>query len=60
MDEIRALVLKAAIVGKRNRKLLPCAKAFGLSRKCGISLRRLGETCNREGIRIARCQLGCF
>jgi len=39
---------------------LPCAAAFGLARKFSLSTGVVGETANRLGIKISKCQLGCF
>ncbi len=39
---------------------LPCSKAFEIAKTLGIPVRTVGDTCNRLGIRINRCQLGCF
>ena len=39
---------------------LSCAKAFELSDKHNIGLPEIAGVCNRNGIRIHKCQLGCF
>jgi len=39
---------------------LPCAAAFGLAREFSLSTGFVGETANRLGIKISKCQLGCF
>jgi len=39
---------------------LPCAKAFQIARDLNLPKHRIGEACNRLGIKISRCQLGCF
>ncbi len=43
-----------------GRRVMPCARAFELSRKYSVTVSEIGESCNREGIKIVRCQLGCF
>ena len=57
-DEARALEkdIRAALVEGR----LPCAKAFQIAKKAGVSTQRVGQACNALKIRIATCQLGCF
>ena len=39
---------------------LPCAVAFKIAKELKVSPREVGETADKLGIRIARCQLGCF
>ena len=39
---------------------LPCAAAFELARKNGVSPKEIGDAANRVGVKIAACQLGCF
>lgn len=43
-----------------GRRTLACASALRLAEECGVSPARIGRFCNEQGIRIARCQLGCF
>ncbi|MCK4537650.1 MAG: hypothetical protein KAV42_02505 [Candidatus Krumholzibacteria bacterium] len=43
-----------------GKKVMPCPKAFMLSREYGVSLKQIGECCNEADIRISNCQLGCF
>lgn len=39
---------------------LPCPAAFRISRELKVSLKEVGETCNRLNIKVCHCQLGCF
>lgn len=39
---------------------LPCARAFQVSEELQVPVRSVGDACNQLGIRITRCQLGCF
>jgi LAO/AO transport system kinase len=48
--------MKAALTGGK----LPCAEAFRIARELKITNARVGEEANRLGIKIAKCQLGCF
>jgi hypothetical protein len=59
MSENQKLVLDAA-VSREGRETLTCLEASALSREHGISLKKIGETCNEHGIKIIECQLGCF
>jgi hypothetical protein len=43
-----------------GRKKLACAEAFGLAHKHGVKVGEIGRICNRQNIRICKCQLGCF
>ncbi len=48
--------LKASSVDGR----LPCALAFGISKKLKVSPREIGDMASRLRIKISKCQLGCF
>ena len=48
--------LKESLVNGR----LPCAVAFKISGKHGVSTRKIGDMANRLNIKISSCQLGCF
>ena len=48
--------MKSSLVNGR----LPCAIAFQISRELKVSLKEIGETANKLGIKISSCQLGCF
>ncbi len=39
---------------------LPCAIAFKIAKELKVSVREVGETADELGIRIIKCQLGCF
>lgn len=55
-DEALEREIRAVLVGGK----LPCAAAFGVAKKLGVSPGDVGDTANRLGIKIASCQLGCF
>mgnify|MGYP000338944675 CR=1 FL=1 len=40
--------------------LLPCAKAWAVARRLGISKLEVSGAAEALGIRIVQCQLGCF
>jgi hypothetical protein len=48
--------IKDSLVGGK----LPCASAFQIAKEMKVSIKEVGETCNRQGIKIKSCQLGCF
>ena len=39
---------------------LPCAVAFKIATELKVSPGEVGETADRLGIMIVKCQLGCF
>lgn len=58
-EETRRVVeerLRAAAAGNR----VACAQAFAIARECGAAPLAVGRVADALGIRIARCQLGCF
>lgn len=60
-DDTRILKLvKEACTEKDGKLRLACAAAFSLSEKHGMSLLDIARVCNKHGIRISSCQLGCF
>jgi len=50
----------AAAFEENGRRKLACVQAFELSAELGVPLLDINRVCNREGIRICKCQLGCF
>jgi hypothetical protein len=43
-----------------SRKKLTCAEAFQLAQEFSVQVIEVGRICNKHGIRISKCQLGCF
>ncbi len=43
-----------------GRKKLACAEAFELAKEFEVEVIEIGRICNRQNIRICKCQLGCF
>ncbi len=39
---------------------LPCAVAFKIAEKSKVSIGEVGKAADKLGIRIVKCQLGCF
>jgi hypothetical protein len=59
MSEKEKLVVSAA-VSRKGKKILACAKAFKLSQELDLSLKKIGNICDKNDIKIVSCQLGCF
>ena len=53
-------IIEESAINNEGRKELPCAKAFEISSKYGVSLKDIGAYCTARKIKISRCQLGCF
>jgi hypothetical protein len=39
---------------------IDCRDALAIAARLGVPPSQIGRVCNREGIKIANCQLGCF
>ena len=52
--------LEERIMSSLTNGKLPCAVALKIAEDLGVSPRKVGDTANELGIRIASCQLGCF
>ena len=59
MSENEKLILNATTL-RKDKKILSCAQALKLSREHNLSLKEIGEACNRLGVKIVECGLGCF
>jgi hypothetical protein len=53
-------IVDAAAIESGGKKRLPCARAFELAVEHSVPIGEIGKSCNRSGIKIIRCQLGCF
>ena len=54
-----------AVIAERIRAValegrLPCAAGISIARGLGVAAGEVGRVADELGIRIARCQLGCF
>lgn len=54
-SELEEKIAASLVDGK-----LSCAVAFKIARELKVSIRQVGETADKLGVRIAKCQLGCF
>jgi hypothetical protein len=59
MSKNEQVVIDAAVL-RDGKKKLSCLEAMRLSKENGISLKEIGEICNRCEIKIMECELGCF
>ena len=41
-------------------KKLACAEAFKLAQEFQVEAIEIGRICNKQNIKICKCQLGCF
>jgi hypothetical protein len=39
---------------------LPCGKAFQIAKEQNVTIKEMGDACNRLKIKVRSCQLGCF
>jgi hypothetical protein len=39
---------------------LPCPVAFQIAKEFKVTPKEIGDACNRLGIKVRSCQLGCF
>ncbi len=60
IDEKIIEAVKKAAVGEAGEKKISCKRLFTIAEETGTKHSVLGKTCDREGIRITACQLGCF
>lgn len=45
---------------KKGQKSLKCRDALEIAASHEVAPHKIGEICNRKGIKIVACQLGCF
>ena len=58
-DELKQKIADAAF-DEDGKTMLTCAAAHGLARKHSVPIADIGRLCNESGIKLCRCQLGCF
>jgi len=62
MDKSEDLV-NAVLEGAQEvdgKKKLACAQAFELANEFQVEVVEVGRICNKQNIKICKCQLGCF
>jgi hypothetical protein len=55
-----AQAVKEAAAKRRGRETLTCAEALELADRFHSSPKRVRYLCDKTGIKIIRCKLGCF
>ena len=48
--------IRASLVNGR----LPCAVAFKIAKQLNVSIKEVGEACNKLNLKVSSCQLGLF
>lgn len=56
LQQLVAEKLRNSVVDNR----IACAAALAVARELGLPSREVGAVANAEGLRICKCQLGCF
>jgi hypothetical protein len=61
-EELLNAILKHTSNGlsSGDKKRLTCAEAFELAQKYEMEIIEIGRICNKNNIKICKCQLGCF
>ena len=52
--------LEEKVVSSLVDDQLPCGVALKIANELKVSIREVGDTADKLGIRIVKCQLGCF
>ncbi len=52
--------INEAATERDGRKMLSCPQAFQLAEQYSVPVRKIGDYCTTEGIKMVHCQLGCF
>jgi hypothetical protein len=58
VTEQKELVVKLKELFPQGR--ITCTEAHDLAREWDMDPRELGEACDKAGIKISACELGCF
>jgi hypothetical protein len=58
--ELKQAVEDAVKVMRGGERRLTCAQALELAERFGVEPARVGKLCDAAGIKLRRCQLGCF
>lgn len=52
--------LDAALRAEAKEGRISCAAAMSVARRMKLEPSKVGEACDRLGLKIVSCQLGCF
>ncbi len=53
-------IVHAACGERDGRETLPCKTALTLAEAQGVDPTEVAAICNKDGIKLVGCQLGCF
>jgi hypothetical protein len=56
----REKALSNALLAEARDGSIACAQALALGERLGYRPQAVGEACDRLGLKIVACQLGCF
>ncbi len=59
MDDTRSFI-EALRAQATDEKRIACEDAFRIAAEFGVGVADVGRTCDELGIKVMRCQLGCF
>ena len=59
-DERLIEAVLGAATQEDGKTKLSCAEALRLAAELGVRASEIGRVCNERGVKITRCQLGCF
>ena len=59
-EEDLIAAVNAAVSTMDERKTLRCADAFRIAGEMKVEVAAIGRICNKNGIKLIQCQLGCF
>jgi len=52
--------IKRALLEGNVKGAIDCARAIALASELDVPVRQVGEVADELGVKIVRCQLGCF
>ena len=60
--QLRDAIMESARAGEEadGKKKLTCAEAFELAKRFETEIIEVGRICNKNNVKICKCQLGCF
>jgi len=59
-EEELGKVIEGSVVLENGKKRLECVKAFIIADDYGVKLTDITRYCNKNEVKISKCQLGCF
>ncbi len=59
-EELIKKELQSKVNDKDGKLTIPCATTMEIAEKFSVTPIEVGQICNKMGIKIVNCQLGCF